>query len=232
MIRLTWACVCLAAVITAGAAWGYPTSLNIIPTADVLGEGYSSLQLEADGLPTAVANGSLINLYTEFGRGHNIEAGLDVYDIDRQARWDLNAKWQFVRETHVRPALAVGVLGIARSDVVCTYYAVATKKIDPWKVKLTAGLADSSTGQGLFGVERDFGTRFAFMSDWTTGPRGWVTVGLSCPLSEELSVLPYYAWGGSERSDFMGLNLTWNRKPDKQEKTAATAAPAPAAPAP
>lgn len=194
----------------AAAALASPTGLNLIPTADVMPRHYLNVQLESDGYPTACSRGSNRYLLTQFGLRDDLELGFDVCDLGGENDFSLDAKWQFCRETPRRPAMAVGVMNVWVPDCETVYYLALSKTVLTPDTRLTLGVQRDGTGRFLVGASHDLGERVALLADFTSGPGGYATLGVSVALTPQWYLQPYYGWNNSSGGeDFMGLNLTW-----------------------
>ena len=197
-----------------GAAWAYPTALNLIPTADVADRGTCNLQVEFDGSHTPFTGEGAVQLYSEFGLGRRFEAGVDLVDLNRCAEWHADAKWQFLPESRGWPAMAVGAVGVARNgpDVRCSldadWYVVLSR--DVGRARLHGGYLNEDSGRALFGAEYQLAEPTSLLADWTTGPEAYHTLGLAQDVGGDCTVLLYWARNNTRHAgNFVGLNLSW-----------------------
>jgi hypothetical protein len=196
-------------VLSSSAAVAVPTSLNLMPSADVVGNGRCLVELEDDGCPTPFAEGPQWWLLTNFGLGDRLEVGLNRLECPGVSRWFMDAKLQLVPESDRLPALSVGATDITRCDEDSVWYVVGTKGVGP--VRATVGYQHDDFSHLMLGGAYSVSKRLTLLSDCTTGPRGWATLGLCQDIGHGCSVLLYYARNNSDKGDsFTGLNLTWS----------------------
>jgi hypothetical protein len=206
-VALTWA-VLLLLPATGPQAFAYPTSLLIMPTADVLEDGWLRLEAESDGDPTPFSGSTEQLLCTQFGLTRRLEAGLDLVGLGAEPRCELNAKWQVVPESGGCPAAAVGLLGMTRSSAVSEWYAVLSKSAG--SLRLHGGLLADDAAHGMVGVEHWPRERTGLMAEWITGPHGYLSAGADQDLGGGFGVLLYYGHSNTRGDgDLVGLNLSW-----------------------
>ncbi len=138
----------LAGSLSASAAPSFfgPTGLLEVPTANTLSMG--SLNAFGNFINTEGDNTTAFG--ANIGVGFGLEAGLTVlnhHDSDAM----INAKWKFLSETLVTPAIAVGALDITDSVLGVTPYVVASKSLSipttPWKISGHLGFAGGDVDQ-------------------------------------------------------------------------------------
>jgi hypothetical protein len=189
-------------------AFAYPTSLLIMPTADVLEHGWLRLEAESDGDPTPFSRGSEQLFYTQFGLTSRLEAGLDVVGLGAEPRCELNAKWQVIPESGRCPAAAVGLLDMTRSSALSEWYVVLSKSAG--SLRLRGGLLADDATRGMVGVEHWPGERAGLMAEWVTGPHAYLSAGAYEDLGGGSGALLYYGHSNTRGDgDFVGLNLSW-----------------------
>lgn len=160
---------------SAAMAWGAPSALIQIPTADVTeaNEGYL-------GVATSVAAGEW-DLFADpvlescFGITADIELG---YDGPAQYPGDGSF---FVKKRlgAIRTAsLAVGVNGIDFHGGTWNPHLVHSADMPPFRVHLGADYADKNW-RAMVGVEYGAGEHLRWMGDWITGPAGAWSYGLN-----------------------------------------------------
>jgi len=201
MTRLALAAALLAVASLAGA---YPTSLNIIPSADVLEQGQGRLELEWNVDPSASA-GSTLGAYLQAGLTNRLEVGLDVLDLTRQADWQLNLKWLVCPEGASAPAIAVGLMD-AGEGLLDNAYLMLSRQMGQFRAH--GGLSRTAGTQGLFGLEYYWDEQTGVVTDWTTGPEGYATLGLWRDFGGGVQAVAYYARGNTrDLGDFIGVDV-------------------------
>lgn len=202
---------CLVILLSGMRICAYPTSINIIPTADIMDVGTASVSIESDGKASLVSHNGELQLYTQFGITPRFEAGIDLPDsLDRSRIW-LNAKWQICSETKTRPSLAIGVLDPTREGIFSEWYLVASK--DVGKLRLTSGYLDSryQSQQEMIGVSHEIKNIGTLSMDWTTGTYGYHTFGIYRDLTDSMGMFAYYARANaSSEDDYLGLAVCWS----------------------
>ena len=190
-------------------ALAVPTSLNLLPTADVAGKGKYLIELEIDGHATPFASGAQDWLLTDVGIGDRLEVGVNRVEGPGLSRWTMDSKLQLVPESERMPALAIGATDITRRDEGATWYVLGTKGLGP--VRATVGYQRDSFGRLMLGGAYNITSRLTLQSDWTSGPGGTGTLGVCQDIGHSRCLLLYYARSNSgNEGNFTGLNLTWN----------------------
>jgi hypothetical protein len=194
----------LSALLVVSLAGAYPTSLNVIPTADCLDRGRVRAEVEWDADTSTAAGGSW-GVYLQAGLTDRLEVGLDGVDFTRQADWQLNLKALLCAETATRPAVAVGLLD-AGEGLLDNAYLVLSRQMGQFRAH--GGLSRTAGTQGLLGLEYYWDDRTGVLTDWTTGPEGYATLGLWRNLGASLQSVVYYARGNNrDLGDFLGLDV-------------------------
>ncbi len=206
--RFLFACVVGLALGLPGLAWAYPTSLNIVPTADVLEPGALSVQVESDSHPTPFSPGAVGYVLTQVGLTSRLEAGVDLMDINAGARLLVNAKWQFLAEDARAPAMAVGLLDMEHGTELNGCYLALAK--DVGSLRLHAGWLMGGGHRAMLGAEYWPTERTGVYADWTTGAGAYHTLGLTQDVGHGLWLSTYYARGNTGgEGDFAGLGVGW-----------------------
>ncbi len=186
----------------------YPTSLNLIPSADVMDARTVRVALELDGHATPFSEDAGLYLCTQFGVTDRLEIGFDLNEINYDSDWAVNAKWQVVPENDSTPAVAIGVWDATRWGALSDWYVVASK--DAGNCRLHGGFRHNGPNRGFVGAEYFVTDRFEFMADWTTGHDEYLAGGAFYDLGHGLGTFAYYARSNSTRDgDFVGLNAVW-----------------------
>jgi hypothetical protein len=137
-----------------------PTGLNMMPTAEALGLGSTCTAYESAGSgkldvpPGASVYGAQVGLILGIEGGIDHVAGGEIY----------NAKWVFISDGLIFPALGVGIQNFGSGDK-SQYYLVATKSLIPLvgkslgDLKLHAGVMHDTAGSNslMYGVSGGFG---------------------------------------------------------------------------
>lgn len=204
---VTLALVWLAA--GAGAAWAYPTGLNVVPTAETLEAGSVSVQWEMDSPGLPGDRRSTPSLYTQVGITKRLEAGIDLYDVGDSSRGYANAKFSLLAEKDGMPALAAGAWNLAEG-VTAQPYLVATSTFGITGIHLGT-LRAGGKWEGMAGVGLSLGGGWRVQADGLTGTGGYATLGASYALANGWGVMLYRSRSRDRdaRADFTGLNISW-----------------------
>lgn len=162
-------------LIASASAFSTPTSLNVVPTAEVLDHGEGSLAVQFAGGPTSSGYTFFNELQTQFGLGHKIEVGYDqALPPSGPSFW--NAKYHIYDETRRRPALAVGLW--SSTDGVRDPFYITAFKTDG-EARLHAGaIQEQGTLRLMLGWESRHREPLVFQADYISGPRMYASVGL------------------------------------------------------
>lgn len=186
-------------------SWATPTALNLIPTADVAGEGQLCVQVELDGQVTPLATPTGTWLLTTLGLGKCAEVGMDYFG----GEIFLDAKVQLVDESPTWPRISLGATDLTRDGIGSNWYLAATK--DLGETRLTVGYRDDGQSRLVVGGYVPLDEVWTVAADYATGPGGYATVGVSRPVADSLCALLYYARHNDDAdADFIGLNLCWS----------------------
>lgn len=163
------------------------SGLVIVPTADTVGDGQWSVELQHDGLVSAmVVETSVLN--TQFGIGPGLEIGADIgLDADTQgaSRVMLNGKYAF--DAGEAGRLAVGICNTCRACRSVPYF-VAT--IGQGAARAHVGALRSEGANHWFvGVDRSVSNRLALLADYTEGSDQAASVGANYQINKRLSVM-------------------------------------------
>ena len=177
-----------------------PTSLNQIPTPDLVPYKQITLQLangNTDVTPTLpVWRAPQVEGQSEFGLPWNMEAGLDVAPINAQQdyRPELNLKWRPIDEDYWIPATAIGVqqLGVGFTP---GYYLIASKTLNYEQIayqkfrahhrniklrgiRLMAGIQGTgNVWRAMVGGDVEVNDHFVVVGDWISGAKNSVSLG-------------------------------------------------------
>jgi hypothetical protein len=178
-----------------------PTSLNQIPTPDLVPFQQLSLQL-ANGNTEVSGNASVwrqpqVEPQTEFGLPWRMEAGLDVVPSNPQQDYRpvLNLKWSPLQEDYRIPAGAIGVTQVG-PGFTPDYYLVMSKTLNYDQIayqkfrahhrniklrgiRLVAGVLGTSRDvwRALVGTDVEVNDHFVVVADWISGAQNSVSLG-------------------------------------------------------
>jgi len=186
------------------AASAFPTSCNLIPTADMLEVGSVRAELERDGalrFSRTQGEGLLLLQYAPTSR---LEAGIDLYSIGNDDSLLFNAKWLLVTEERRRPAVAVGILEIG-AQYSPTSYIVGAKDFGG-RTRVHAGAAACRDAKALLlGVEFEVGRKDYLLVDWASWPSGYLSLGVCRQMSEDTQLSLAYAWPNDRAEPGMAI---------------------------
>jgi len=182
--------ILLTTVVAASAAFGYPTSINWVPTAETVGSDTVLLEYDNYGCPRAMASDSVTSVLTQIGIGPNFEFGLDRSE-DSESSWTcFNAKYRLFAlkqdpetDSANKCALAVGVMDVWR-DSKPTFYTVFSGTVGT--VRLHTGWIRGSYVHGIMlGGDIDIGARMWCGIDYIPGDENHVRLGISHQIGKE-----------------------------------------------
>jgi len=155
-------------------AQGEPTSLNIIPTADVLPNGAASIEVQLSGGRVSGGYEFMNQFQTEFGLGSGIEIGFDP-SIGPNVGSPFNAKWRIYKETARRPAVAVGtfvdLLGTGNPPYITGFKSVGTTRFHMGATRL------GQTTRAMAGWDTYPWEPLTIQADYVSGPAAYATIG-------------------------------------------------------
>ncbi len=162
------------------------TGLAFIPTADMVGNGMYSIEIQCDGT-FARGNEKTWILNAELGLTPSLEAGLD-YDVSKGAETHvlLNAKRLVLSEGDRNPAIAVGICDMGKHLKSCPY-AVAAKDLGAVRGHLGVAGIDGSS-QWFAGVDKAVTSRLILMADYTSGDGNNSSVGFSYQANDRFGI--------------------------------------------
>ncbi|MCS7225342.1 MAG: hypothetical protein NZ959_12445 [Armatimonadetes bacterium] len=206
--RLQWCFRLIVMLLTVSWAGAYPTSLNVIPTAEVLESGQMRLELEQEGFPSLTSSRAHSLILFQMGLGRSWEVGIDFYDVRRSQEPFLNAKFQIQRQVRRQPSLAVGVLNVGRRGTPA-FYAAMSQRVGSGGIHLGA-MKRAGRGDWLLGAEYPVGPRLWLLSDWTSERDGWITLGVYGEWASGFGVTVAYGRPNrSSGSHLLLVNLLW-----------------------
>ncbi len=183
--------VSLLALILPVALCAYPSALNLVPTADMMGANQLKLSYESDGHNQPFGDEQAEYIYSQVGIGDKLEFGVDLYDIRHSNEAFYNAKYLVTAEKDNVPAIAIGARCIS---AVCktSLYAVGYRSFE--KARLHFG-AETQDGENylMFGADYDLGSGVSLLADWETGVGQYSTAGIYWQASKAASLGLYWA---------------------------------------
>jgi len=188
-------------------AYGAPSGLNTIPTADVLDDGAISLEIESSGTGRPWGDDydhfSLIQLGFQGG----VEMGVDMCLTDSSA-W-LNAKWRLCDESTHIPAIAVGVQSVSDKGRAQPYLIVLRSL---GKARVHGGfLRDDGGTRWMAGLDTTLAGMVTFQTDYISGEEDSLTYGIAVPLSRQVSVTLVNSIGNLAGEHGHAINVAWSR---------------------
>ncbi|MDO8585530.1 MAG: hypothetical protein Q7T82_00670 [Armatimonadota bacterium] len=168
--------ISLAVLAVGQAAFSYPTSVNVIPTADILDLGSTRLEYENDGYPRIGKGDSISYGFAQFGLTPRVEIGVDQWDISGEPQNAFNGKLLLAEESKFTPALAAGVMDIAEGSR-SSGYAVGMKSFGAFRLHL--GYIDAEYSKGLMaGCDQELSEGTYLLADWLPGDENFLAFGL------------------------------------------------------
>jgi hypothetical protein len=199
----------LALLTTTTVAWGFPTSSNIIPTADMLEVGSLRIELENDGAPRLFGPAAESYMLLEYAPYPRFELGADLYSVGSANDIVFNGKWVACAENHGRPALAVGCMEFG-SGFPPTSYLVATTDVARGLRFHLGGAASGGSRAALFGVEKQIGERDYLLADCASWSVGYRSLGIYHEIGPGVAVnLAYAVPNTRSESNLVILNVAW-----------------------
>lgn len=161
------------AMLVAQCALAAPSSLNLMPTADVLGHGEFAIEYENDAEPLLSSECDQYVLI-QVGLLDRLELGVDrCFHGAKATYW--NFKLLVREEDESGPAIAVGVQNIVEGDDNQPYLALA-KEVRGARLHLGAIRLYEET-EAMAGVEYWLSDRVTLAADHMTGVNGATTLG-------------------------------------------------------
>jgi hypothetical protein len=199
----------LALLVTTTVAWGFPTSSNIIPTADMLEVGSLRIEIENDGAPQLFGPADESYMLLECAPHPRLELGVDLYSVGSSNDIVFNGKWLACPEKPGRPAVAVGCMELG-SGFSSSTYLVATKDIGQGLRLHFGGAASAGSRAALFGVEKQIGEKDYLLADWASWSVGYSSLGIYHEIRPGVAVNLAYALPNTRsESNLVILNVAW-----------------------
>jgi hypothetical protein len=209
-MRYTLAILLLPAMLLATGlpASSYPTSVCIIPTADIMHNGSMRTEFENDGYPTVGDSDSTNYIYTQFGVTSHLEVGVDTWDTSGESDTALNAKLLLAKETDTAPAFAVGIMD-TRNGGKSSKYAVSTKAFGEFRLHL--GYLHSEYASGaMLGCDDEIAKGFYLLADWIAGDENFLSVGISKQFADRWALtLRYGSPNDSANDNTAAVNISY-----------------------
>ncbi|MGQ9462124.1 MAG: YjbH domain-containing protein [Candidatus Fervidibacter sp.] len=168
----------------------YPTSTNLTPSSEVIGEGEVRLEISTVSYEGLFRSGTERYLFSQFG-WRRLEWGLDIYryqdeDGDYKTRWAFNTKVKVWDETESRPTLAVGILDVGKG-LKSSLYAVLGKSQGKAFCHLGFGRFDENERWWL-AIEYPLNSQVWFVADRFSGRDGYTSLGIYWALTERFEL--------------------------------------------
>lgn len=186
-------------------AFGCPSALNVVPTADILGSNKVTIGYEIDGHQQPLdTTGRCQYLYSEFGIGGRLEVGADAYDFTKSNTLNYNAKYLLSPGDSKHPAVAVGTEYVT-DDGTPAFFAVGTKTYQ--RFRLTAGvLTQKSDTRALLGTDFAVAPKLTGTLDTQIGSNGMSGAGLWYSLAPSTTGGVYYTYYNADQdANYVGL---------------------------
>lgn len=173
-----------------------PLSLNLIPTADVLGHGELALEYENDAEPLLSSEGDQY-LLVQVGLFGRMEVGVDRCFYGAKATYG-NLKFLVQAEGADEPAIALGVQNIVKHDDSQPYVTLA-KHVNRTRLHLGAIQLYDET-QAMAGIEFSLDDRVTLAVDCMAGDNGaaglggWIAITDNWYLSVARIISPTDDW--------------------------------------
>jgi hypothetical protein len=198
----------LGMLLATAACFGYPTSLNYIPTAETVGAGSLLLEVANYGSPAMLATESTVGVLSEFGLGDRLEFGADKYETEEYSETYLNGKFKLLCESRGVPSVAVGMMDVNRLGVP-TFYSVASKAIGG--VRTHVGFVSGSYAKGVMaGIDLDISEDLWFGADYLPGEENHLRLGISHSLGSDTWVLLSVGMPNNRAAAATELGLTFS----------------------
>lgn len=215
------------------AAWGAPTGLNTIPTADLV-------PLHQYNFIVQNANTALLNDPTvfhrpqllpqlQFGLQVRAEGGVDMIPGRSPGEYtaQFNVKWKMLPEDYGRPAVGIGYVQPA-SGFSPTFYLVADRTLNFQEIsyqkfrahhrniklrgrRVHAGMIRTPQGTfPLLGTDWELSDKFVVYSDWISGSPNAVTLGGVYVINQDNSITASLLYGNHQQQ-VNGLLVNYSR---------------------
>ncbi len=115
-------------VLVCSAAFCYTTSINGVPTAEVLGANQLLVEFDNCGYSRPATTDSVTSIFTEFGIGSRFEIGWDHCEDSAETWQSANGKLRIFDGNDFAPAVAIGSMDLW-SGSKPTHYCVLSKSI-------------------------------------------------------------------------------------------------------
>lgn len=196
------------------------SGLNIIPSADVLGQWEYDIEIQNDGFfPSAVDPNPqpAYFLLTQIGLLPGLEAGVD-FDLTQGSGNPsiFNIKYQILQnETEMIPLLAVGVMNFHGSLANPTAYLAVSKELIIGRGHLGVGFTSNTSSFDFtntvatyyFGFHSDLNDWLAFNADFSSGDTNYTSAGFSIQPWENVGFVLAYQRANNQNVQSDGYTL-------------------------
>ncbi|MEN6356694.1 MAG: hypothetical protein ABFD83_06365 [Armatimonadota bacterium] len=200
---------CIAALFASiGAALSSPTGLNLIPTADTLPYGETSLGFSTTATRPRMDGATKESLFeTEFGIGEHFEFGVDRA-VGANAATLVNGKYRLYDESRLTPAVAVGMQNIATNTGSMPFIA-ACKTLSVARVHFGT-IKTGGTFRAMLGIEKYLSRLVTIQSDYMSGAGNWTTIGMVIGVPSGWNLNAAWLIGNSDSSgNGYTIDLEW-----------------------
>lgn len=195
MRRVCCLLLCLLAFVRP--SWAFPTSSNLIPTADMLEAGSLRVEFENDGAPVLLRAEAERYALLQYAPSARLEVGLDLYSAGRANDPVFNLKWLAWPERSKRPALALGVLEVGPGYSPTTYL-ISTKDLGRGLRAHLGGASCAGSEALLLGGELQVRPNDYVLADWASWPSGYLSLGIYHEFVSGLGLNIAYAWPNAD----------------------------------
>ena len=207
------AVVMIGVLVIPGFALAYPTSLNVIPTADILDAGNSRIELENDGYSRMFTADSENYWLFQTAVSPRLEFGIDIYDAD-ETEYMANAKYALLEESDRSPAASFGALDVGQGGSP-SYYLAAAKDFGDNRLH-AGGIGSRHKVNPMLGWERKLAENSWLLFDWIDGDENYLTAGLYVePKSGPAVNIAIGFPNARENSNLTLVNLSWTWRPQE-----------------
>jgi len=202
-------------------AWGAPTGLNVMPTADLvplrqLSLGLQNANTELRG-SESMFHEPRPSPQLELGLPWNLEGGLDLVPANgpEDYRPQLNLKWRVLSEGYRWPAVAVGASQVG-PEVAPNYFLVLSRTLNYQQVQYQkfrahhrniklrgirahAGILYSGYAwRAMVGTDIEVSDHFVIYADWLSGGSNALSLGGAIVIDREDSIVVAAQRGNNE----------------------------------
>lgn len=195
-----------------GMTSAYPTSLNVIPTADLLDRGASRIEFENDGYSRMFAADSENYWLFETSFSPRLEFGVDIYEAE-ETSFMANAKYALMEEGDRSPAIAFGALDVGEGGSP-SYYLAAAKDFGASRLH-AGGIGDRHKANPMLGWELQVAKASWLLFDWIDGDENYLTAGVYVETKHGPAINIAVGFPNSDENSNLALvNVSWTWSPE------------------